>query len=245
MLVEEYRIISEISFNEMKKIWKRLKHLAIIIGGWASHFLINDKFYEWKKIHYIGSRDIDFGIRARDLGKVSQRLKALGYKPLNFRFYKIFDRITKKQISEEIASKKPLHEIFYLYVDLLLDEKVAKNVTFFSDPLLKFSFDNALFIEIDEFKIIRAEPLVLLKLRCLKEMDKEKRIKDMLDILLTVNLADFDLQLFRELSDLFSFDKNYARKMLDIADHELSTLRLEAHEIQSIKTTFSSLLEQV
>jgi hypothetical protein len=130
MLVEEYREISDISFNELKKVWRAVKENALLIGGWAAHFLSNNQFRSWKGIDYIGSKDIDLGIKSEDLDIVSKKLESLGYLPINFRFYKIFERATKKPLEEKAASKLPLFQLFYLYVDVILDKKVKTKTTF-------------------------------------------------------------------------------------------------------------------
>ena len=65
-----------------------------------------------------------FGVRKKDFNKVSEKLIKFGYTPINFRFYKIFGRESKKEISENESKKRPLFKNFYLYVDLVLDEQI-------------------------------------------------------------------------------------------------------------------------
>ena len=232
--------------DELEKVWKRIRKTSgILIGGWATHLLLDKRFFEWKGIHYIGSKDIDFCIRTNDLENMSEILCDMDYTPLNFRFYKIFDRDTKKNIAKETAARKPIFELFYLYVDIILDEKLGteKKGTFFHDPLLKFCMDNKLYSKIDDFLVLRPEPLVLSKLRCAKERVSDKRIKDILDVLLLTNLVELDKQLFSELSDLYSFDKSFIANIINEADGELSNLRMNTDEIRNIKTTFLSFIE--
>jgi hypothetical protein len=247
MLVEEYSEINKISFSELKKVWKKIKNDALLIGGWAAHFLSNNQFKSWKKIDYIGSKDIDFGIRSRDIEIVTKKLKELGYTPINFRFYKIFDKSTKRPLKENIAKKLPLFEIFYLYVDIILDEKIKTTTIFFSDPVIKFCLENNLWIKIKNFKVIRPEPLILTKLRILDKRDEEKRIKDILDSIFVLNFSDFDLNFFKEISSIYKITKWNKKIALNVInshqlDTELSSLRFDANEIRNLRTTFISTL---
>jgi len=246
MLVEEYRELSEISLGELNKM-KRLDDF-LLIGGWAAHFLTNDKFREWKNIDYIGSKDIDLGIRERDLGGISRSLASLGYIPINFRFFKVFDRETKKGISEPESRKRQLHRNFYLYVDLILDSPSKKKTVFFNDEVIRFAFENNLWVKRNGLKIIMPELLLLTKLRILKNRNEEKRIKDILDCLFVSNFSGLDMDFFRSLKERFEIDKanlNIARKTMESAplNMELSGLRFDSAEIRGIKTTFISLLQ--
>lgn len=216
MLVEEYREINKISFAELEKVWKKIRNDVLVIGGWAAHFLSNNQFRSWKGIDYIGSKDIDIGIRGRDIEIVTRKLEELGYAPINFRFYKIFDRSTKKPVEEKIAKKLPLFEVFYLYVDVILDEKVKTETIFFSDPLIKFCFENDAWVKIDSFKVIRPELLVLTKLRILDNRDEEKRIKDILDCIFVLNFSNFDPNFFQEISGMYKISKRNEKIALDV-----------------------------
>lgn len=245
MLVEEYRELFEISFAELNKL-KKLN--AIVIGGWAAHFLTNERFKEWKNIDYIGSKDIDFAIMEKDLNEITKKLIMFDYIPINFRFYKIFDRETKKEISEEESKKQPIFKNFYLYVDLILDSPSEKNIVFFHDEIIKFAFENRFWINKDGFRILRPELLLLTKLRILKERNEEKRIKDILDCIFVSNFSNLDIDFFRQLREKFKVNKpnlDIARKILEsnLLNIELSSLRFDSTETRGIKTTFLSLLE--
>jgi len=248
MLVKEYREITKISARELNIVWKELCNDALIIGGWAAHLLVNQIYREWKKIDYIGSKDIDLGIRASKLDNITKKLIQIGYTPLNFRFFKIFDRESGKLLSEEESRKYPMYKLFYLYLDLILDEKINRRVMFFSDPIIKFCLDNEVWVKIKNFKVIKPEPLFLIKLRILDLRDSEKRLKDILDSLFVVCFSQFDLDLFRELTELFPIqakNKELAIKILNsrLLELELIDLRLGREEIRNLKTAFLSALQ--
>ncbi len=263
MLAEEYRELSEISLKELD----RLKGLdnTLLIGGWAAHFLANERFREWKNIDYIGSKDIDFGIREKDLEEISGKLKKLGYSPINFRFYKmhgnevsgmpktcrfscIFDRETKKEINESESRKRPMFRNFYLYVDLILDSPSAKNTVFFSDFIIKFAIDNKLWVSREGMKIIAPELLLLTKLNTIKDRNEEKRLKDMIDCLFVASFSNLNMDFFRQLKERFKVSKykiEMAKKAVEseLLDLELNSLRFDTTEIRGLKTAFISLLE--
>src|SRR3989338_2400100 len=114
MLADEYRQVSDISFMELEKIRKKMKN-SLLVGGWAAYYLSNSRFKEWKKTDYMGSKDIDFGIRAEDLGSTARKLKNLGYTPVNFRFYKIFDSFFVLNFSDfNLKFFQELREIYKL-----------------------------------------------------------------------------------------------------------------------------------
>lgn len=245
MLAEEYRELSEISLKELD----RLKGLdnVLLIGDWAAHFLANERFREWKNIDYIGSKDIDFGVREKDLEKISGKLEKLGYSPINFRFYKIFDRETKKEISEDESKKRPMFWNFFLYVDIILDSPSAKNTVFFSDEIIKFALDNKVWASREGMKIIAPELLLLTKLNAIKDRNEEKRLKDMLDCLFVASFSNMNMDFFRQLKERFKISKDKietAKKAMEsgLLDMELGSLRFDSTEIRGLKTAFLSLL---
>ncbi len=248
MLVKEYREIVKISEMELNTVWDKIGEKSLLIGGWAAYFLVNDSFREWKNVDYIGSKDIDLGIRASDLDFMIKTLIDIEYKPLNFRFYKIFDRETGKELSVNESKNIPLHNLFYLYIDLILDEKIEKNILFFSDPIIKLCLDYDLWIRIKKFKVIRPEPLLLIKMRILDQRDPEKRMKDILDSIFISSFSDFDNNLFKELIEIFPIKKentDLAKKILNSKTFilELTDLGIEKDEISNLVAAFLILTE--
>ncbi|RLE75471.1 MAG: hypothetical protein DRJ44_05755 [Thermoprotei archaeon] len=249
MLVKEYRELVKMSAKELDFVWKEMSEDALIIGGWAAHILVNDVFKEWKKVDYIGSKDIDLGIRASKLSEITQKLIRIGYTPLNFRFFKIFDRETGRPLSIEESKRYPMYRLFYLYLDLILDSEVSKEVMFFSDPVIKYCLDNELWIEVKDYRVIRPEPLLITKLRILDSRESEKRLKDILDSLFVVCFSEFDYKLFDELAEIFQIrnrNKKLAVKILNskLLELELLDLRIEKDEIRNLKTVFLSILQK-
>ena len=125
--------------------------------------------------------------------------------------------------------------------------KFKGKTTFFNDKIIKFSFENKLWLDKNGFKVIKPELLVLIKIRILESRDEEKRLKDVLDSLFISNFSNLDIDFFRQLKEKFGINEvniDIARKILDSRelDLELSGLRFDSVEIRSIKTSFISLL---
>jgi hypothetical protein len=124
---------------------------------------------------------------------------------------------------------------------------VKTGTIFFSDPLIKFCFENNAWIKINSFKVIRPELLVLTKLRILDRRDEEKRIKDILDCIFVLNFSNFDSNFFQEISSVYKITKRNEKIALNVLNSrqiemELSSLRFDVDEIQNVKTTFMSTL---
>jgi hypothetical protein len=151
--------IFEISFKELKEIWKVVKKFnCVLIGGWAAFFLINDNFRKERKREYIGSRDIDFAVLSNDLTKVFEVMEKQGFFPISFRYCKIYSRELRKFVTESEASKFPLHDLFYFFVDFVTDAK-PKNLSFtvFEDKIVKFIFENKLFLRKNNMRVVIPE----------------------------------------------------------------------------------------
>lgn len=250
MLAEDYTELNDLSLAELARLWRSIGDDVILIGGWAAHFLVNERFRKWKGIDYIGSKDIDFAIREEDVDKFTKKLIIQGYTPLNFRFYKIFDRKTKKSIDSKAAASRPIYDLFYLYVDVVLDKVTEKEKRkyFFSDKLIDSCLRNKLWLEVNGYKVVRPEPILIIKTIIIGERNREKALKDLLDCLFISNFADVDFQMLRELLLVSSPSQKsirLAKSLLNskALESELGSLRLDRSEANTMKTAFLSLLE--
>ena len=243
MLVEKE--MAGISFQELKKLWKQLKSLnCVLVGGWAAHLLVSENFKKERNREYIGSKDIDFGILGKELLEAFKIVEKEGYFPLSFRYCKIYSMSLKRFVTEEESKKLPIHDLFYLFVDFIVDEKPSNlTLTIFEDELIKFVLENSMFVERKGMRIIIPEILVLSKLRTLKFRDKMKRIKDVLDALIVFSFSEFESRLFFELSSSFNYDKILAKKTLEDIDIYLKELGFSEFEIKNLKTSFLSILK--
>jgi hypothetical protein len=120
-----------------------------------------------------------------------------------------------------------------------------KNLSFtvFEDKIVKFMFENKLFLRKNNMRVVIPELLVLSKLRMLKQRDEEKRIKDAIDAMMVYTFYEnFENNLFNEFAEKFGFDKKFAWKEIEGAREYLKFLGFSETEVTNIIVSFSSLI---
>jgi hypothetical protein len=140
-----------------------------------------------------------------------------------------------------------MYKLFYLYVGLVLDKKADRETVFFSDKLIATCFANELWLDVGSFRVIRPEPLLIIKISILNDRDREKTLKDVLDCLFVSNFSDIDFQLLRELLVKSKPSPNSIRIAESVLasnemENELGSLRLDKNEITTMKASLLSLL---
>lgn len=201
MLYQDYE--TDISKDNISSVFSKVKEPCCLLGGWAVYLTVNANFEESQGRSYIGSKDIDLGFHidkkwsdaALNKSILAQSIKALKdakFLPLGFRFVKYYHTETKSELSEDETKGFPLHLMFGLYVDPIVDNihPNSKSILGFrpiDEPLLSEVFTKKKYKMIKEFgvKIMLPSPEVLLatKLNSVCDRDKaHKRIKDIADI---------------------------------------------------------------
>jgi len=195
---------TDISFKYLKQVIDILDEPICILGGWAVYFTVNKNIKRDRGIGYLGSKDIDLGFHiSRNLNErnlnntaIAKTIKLLeknGFLPLSFRYYKDINIETGEELTKEQSTKTPSHNIFQIYVDLIVDEIHPKfKKTFGLNPidesLLKHVFEEKNNrIELKEFKkmlwLPTPEILLATKIKSLPNRTKDnKKIKDLCDI---------------------------------------------------------------
>jgi hypothetical protein len=202
------------SQKQLEQIFKSLKDSACLLGGWAVYHIVNKNFEKATGRQYIGSRDIDIGFhidkdwtekQLRESGFVSAiaAIEKIGFRSVSFRLVKDFDMDTGKELTPEEAAKRPLYQIFQLFIDPIVDyiHPNIKNILGFvpiDEPLLSLLFQHKMHTTTNLFgrKVILPKPELLLamKLNSALRRDKEnKRIKDVADIYALMWYSDTDL----------------------------------------------------
>ncbi|MEE9118809.1 MAG: nucleotidyl transferase AbiEii/AbiGii toxin family protein [Calditrichia bacterium] len=223
MIDELYdRIETDSSKRTLEILANNLPEPVVILGGWAVYLTVNEIFEEELGHGYLGSKDVDLGFHIdpkmslEELGnsnyaKTLTILQDLGYTPAGTsRFCKIIHRETGKTFTEEQAKNIPIFDLFYLYVDLILDQIHPKHQELFSikpidEPIIARAFENDIFniVDIEGASILLPKPHILLatKLRAFPNRDKEdKKIKDACDIYALLWHSPID---YKQLIDLF------------------------------------------
>ncbi|MCK5024289.1 MAG: hypothetical protein KAR56_01580 [Thermoplasmata archaeon] len=190
-----------ISNRYLKEVITTINEPIVIIGGWAVYFLVNDRYRETTGRDYIGSRDIDLGfsMAAADLENSAFVLALkkleddLGFELQAFKLFKEIHAETGEVLAPELAKKMPLHQIFPMYVDLIVDKipegfREQFGFTPIDEPLLEPVFaDPGNRTEIGEYGkqlwLPSTNMMLAMKMKSHPNRDKEhKRIKDMADI---------------------------------------------------------------
>ena len=211
-MVSDYytKDITIFSERELVTVLSAVGPQVCLLGGWAVFLHVNENFIKRENREYIGSRDIDIGVRVdpslgiddmknSPLGKVMDIIEdKLGYEKSRFGFVKYFERKTGTAISEDDSKKLPLYEIFPVYIDIIPDTEqldTFKHAFGFvppSEPLLQLTFEKGRSETLGSYvngdisldsKICNADLLAAMKIRSIPKRDKEhKRVKDVCDL---------------------------------------------------------------
>lgn len=196
---------------ETDSSWASLEGLAsvlpkpvVLLGGWAVFLTVNESYKAEAGRDYLGSKDVDLGfhidpnwsleeLNASNYAKALKAIEALGYHPAGTsRYHKIIHMDSKEILSEQAATKVPMHDLFYLYLDPIVDVIHPKHDQIFAikpidEPLLAKPFTAGIFQKIkvgsSDLMIPDTSTLLATKLASFPNRDKEhKRIKDACDI---------------------------------------------------------------
>jgi len=195
---------TDTSYEYLQKIVDILEEPICILGGWAVYFTVNTKYKEETGANYLGSKDIDIGFHIDEklnkhklkdtaIGKSIKSLEDHGFIPQGFRYYKDINIETGKELTFEESKKEQTHNIFKIYVDLLVDKihpsfKETFGFIPADEPLLSHVFlDKNKRMELTKLNTLlwlpSPEILLATKITSLPKRTKdEKLIKDICDI---------------------------------------------------------------
>ena len=264
MIEELYdRVETDTSKDELMILSENLPKPIVILGGWAVYLTVNELFEEENGSTYLGSRDVDVGfhidleisqekLSETNFAKAQEILRSIGYIPIGTsRFCKIIHRITKKVLSEEEAGLIPPYDLFYLYVDPIVDQIHPNHYEIFSikpidEPILARAFKDNLFtkIRIDGVEILLPKPHILIatKLKAYPDREKEdKKIKDACDLYALLWYSPID---FRDL--VFIMKTEYSELCNNVKEILQNTIANKAARHLGIESeTFIGVLEQL
>ena len=205
MTVELYdRQETDAAFGALRTIAGALPEPFILLGGWAVYLTAIESYRKEHGAAYLGSRDVDIGfhidpglsgkaLRRSAFSKAIDAIRKEGYVPIGaFRYCKFVRKETGEVLTEEESKRIPLHDLFYLYIDLMVDRIHPEHCEVFGgkpmdEPALARVFDEGcgLTVELGGAKITIPPPHLLLasKLRSLPARQKDdKTVKDACDI---------------------------------------------------------------
>jgi hypothetical protein len=193
----------EISQKQVRDVISKLREPICLLGGWAVYLTLTENFKRENGRDYLGSRDIDLGFHIEKdwsgyelenstIATAINTLNEMNFESLSFRFFKQFHKDTKQELTGEELRKTPSYDIFYLFVDPIVDHIHSGIREIFGfvpidEPLLEHVFLGKKYrtIDLSGRKILLPLPHILLatKIKSVTRRDKEhKRIKDIADI---------------------------------------------------------------
>jgi hypothetical protein len=195
---------TDVAWDALLTLSRDLPEPFVLIGGWAVYLTTNRSYQKEHGVGYLGSRDIDIGfhvdpdcseeaLRNSTFGKALEVLQETGYSPHgSFRYCKIIKRGSGEVLTEQKAASFPMHELFYLYVDMMVDNIHPKHKAVFKfdaldEPIILRVFNQKKFvrIKIGDGEVMIPPPGLLLasKLNSIPNREKnDKQWKDACDI---------------------------------------------------------------
>lgn len=262
MLYENYE--TEISKNVLGAVLTNVAEPVCLLGGWAVYLAVNQRYSRAHGVEYHGSKDIDLGFHFSDtesaesvqqstFAKSIKSLEQMGFTSVSYRMAQAYSRETRRSLSAREARKVPIRDLFYLYVDPIVDKipgdfKDAMGFQPIDEPLLQAVFTEGQYDEIHEFgaKIMLPKPDILLatKIAALPKREKDhKKHKDIADIYALIwysGAALRDLQ--RGVLHYVSAD-DVKNALLDIGDKEYeataNALDADANMLKNIIDSFA------
>ena len=195
---------TESALKALVALTRSLPEPFVVLGGWAVYLTSSESFRREHGSAYLGSRDVDVGfhidlemsveeLRNSTFSKAIDIVTKAGYCPIgSFRYCKFVRKGTGEILAEEDAKKVPIHDLFYLYLDMMVDRIHPRHKEVFGslaldEPVLARIFDEraGTYVSIGDDRIMIPPPHLLLasKLGAIPNRQKDdKIIKDACDI---------------------------------------------------------------
>ena len=183
---------TDLSFEYLCKISK-IKN-AIIVGGWAVYFYVNENYRRAFGIDYLKSRDIDVFIKSKFLPSFLQDIKKLGFIPSSyfFRYELVYSRDRGKIVDKKTSKQLPIHNLVYVFLDMFTDKQSKKA---WGIEIL----NKSKVVKFDDMNIVDINTLLELKCYSFFERDKlDKELKDACDIYSILIYSGKKLRMIRD-----------------------------------------------
>lgn len=198
------QVETESAFAALTTLVNSLPEPFLLLGGWAVYVTVNQSFSEMRGSNYLGSRDIDVcfhierAYESKELeectyAKAVRMIRAIGYLPhSNGRFCKIIKKDTGESLTEERAREYPIYDLYYLYIDIMVDFIHPLHGSIFGcgvidDPIFErvFTENSGVIVKHHNLDLVVPPPHILLasKLKSIpNRTNDDKKIKDACDI---------------------------------------------------------------
>jgi len=205
-MVEQLYDIAEYgpALNALKEIVAQLPEPFVLIGGWGVYVTVNESFTDEHGSSYLGSKDIDVcfqvdpecsesDLKTCTFSQAIDVIQSIGYFPEgSFRYCKIIKRDTGEVITKEVAQKIGMYDLFYLYIDVMVDNIHPKQKEVFGfnvldEPVIRrvFKESTGVAVILDGVELVIPPPVMLLatKLVSIQTRTKDDKLtKDACDI---------------------------------------------------------------
>lgn len=234
---------TELSHEELEGIFKECNRKNIpvsIIGGWATFFYVNPTYRRAFGQPYMGSRDIDIFFDPEKAKAFSEIIYQRGFvkNGFTFRYEKIYNRESKKYITQEQAKKERIYNLIYIFLDLFSNKETEELGSWWDlEPLKTISP-----FHIGKFIVADINTLVALKCTALFARDKaDKENKDACDLYALLQYSE------KEITPTVLLAKSI-EKILDrpdllyaVAEHVV----LDPSKQNIVKVTLKDTLQQI
>ena len=177
---------------------------SLLMGGWAVYLTVNESFSKTHGSSYLGSRDIDVcfhidpkqtveSLRASTFAQALSVVKKAGYIPHgSYRFCKMVRKVDGMVLTEETAKGYQFYELYYLFVDMMVDSVHPQHKQVFGcdpldEPLAARIYEDGDIVgqSLGDFEVHIPAPASLLatKLRSIPKRQRDDKLwKDACDI---------------------------------------------------------------
>jgi hypothetical protein len=192
------------ALGALRDVAGRLPGPFVVLGGWGVYLTVTNSYSREHGVPYIGSRDIDLGfhidlaadldmLRASPFSRAIDVARSIGYVPYgSFRYCRMIRKGTGETLTEEEARRVPLYDLFYLFIDLMVDRVHPRHADAFGakaidEPILARVFDEEIWKrgEVGGTTVLVPRPHMLLamKLKAISGRQKDDKVlKDACDI---------------------------------------------------------------
>lgn len=195
---------TKIALETLSVLTNILPKPFVVLGGWGVYLTVLESYKREHGTPYIGSRDVDVGfhidptmsvnaLRQSTFSKAIKVIRSDGYCPIgSSRYCKFIRKGTGEILTEEEARSVDIFDLFYLYLDMMVDHIHPKhheifNIKVIDEPILArvFNEGNGVTVSIVGNEIVIPPPHLLLASKLLtipKRQKDDKILKDACDI---------------------------------------------------------------
>jgi len=195
---------TETAIEALGVLTNSLPEPFVVLGGWAVYLTASESYKREHGTPYLGSRDVDVGfhidptisvnaLRHSTFSKAIEVVRSAGYYPMgSSRYCKFIRKGTGEILTEEEARRVRIFDLFYLYLDMMVDHIHPKHYEVFDikvldEPILARIFDegNGVTVNVSGNEVVIPPPHLLLASKLIsipKRQKDDKILKDACDI---------------------------------------------------------------